>query len=306
MSSLSGNFLEQDARFLQIFHFTLVSSVALLVYDYMLTLREEVRFMWSRRMTFGKLLFFLNRYLPFVTGFFSIYSYTLSLQTNDEVCRDYHITASALTYFSFLVALGVLFTRTYAVWGSQRVVHAILVTTYVVFVGVTAYVLSLYIRGATPVQLSELPIVAFHRGCVIFFANDLVWIDCVLLTVCETLAVGLLIGRSITNRNFSHSQSSGGILDVMVRDGVGYYVCNIAITTANVVVLRRSSPFLRDFLLITQGVMENILCSRLLLHVYVVHDVHARRPPSTLESGSIELRVLPKRRLHGPKNEITV
>ncbi len=52
--------------------------------------------------------------------------------------------------------------------------------------------------------------------------------------------------------------------------------------------------------------MENILCSRLLLHVYVVHDVHARRPPSTLESGSIELRVLPKRPLRGHKNEITV
>ncbi|KLO15293.1 hypothetical protein SCHPADRAFT_275542 [Schizopora paradoxa] len=305
MSALPGNFLEQDARFLQIFHYTLVASVALLVYDYLLTLREEVRFMWMRRMTFGKMLFFLNRYLPFATGFFSIYSYTLTLHTGFTACRNYHIAASALAYFSFVVSLAVLFTRTYAVWGASKVINNSLIAIFVCFVGTTSYGLSVYVRGATPVQLSDLPFAAFHRGCVIFFANDLIWIDCVVLAVMETLAVGLLIAKSFMNRNHGHSQSNSRLLDVMVRDGVGYYVCNIAITTASVVVLRRSSPFLRDFMLITQGILENIMCTRLLLHVYVVHDAQMRGMSST-EGTLVELRALPKWNPHSSSKEHTI
>jgi len=299
MSSSANNFLAEDAKLLQIFHYTLVSTVALLIYDYMLTLNEEIRFMWSRRMTLGKVLFFLNRYLPFVTSFFALYAYILSLRTDIRTCREYHVVASCLAYVSFLVALAVQFMRAYAVWASVRAVHVVLVVTYVVFLGVASYVLFLYIRGATPVQLSELPLTTFHRGCVIFFANNLIWIDCVLLIVCETLAVSLLIGKSISN--YRHSHPTSGILGVMVRDGVGYFVCNIAITTINVVVLRRTSAFLRDFLLITQGVLENILCNRLLLHIYVVREASMRRP-SASESTSVELRALPKRRLRGAKN----
>ncbi|KLO05494.1 hypothetical protein SCHPADRAFT_724738 [Schizopora paradoxa] len=291
MSALPVNFLEQDARFLQIFHYTLVASVALLVYDYLLTLREEVRFMWLRRMTFGKILFFLNRYLPFAAGFISIYSYTLTLQTGFTTCRNYYIAASVLTYFSFVVCLAILFTRTYAVWGSSRVIQNTLIVIFVCFVGTTSYGFSLHVRGATPVQLSDLPFTTFRRGCVMYFANDIILIDCVVLAVMETFV--LLVSKSFINRSYGDSQSNVRLLDVMVRDGVGYFVCNIAITTANVVLLRRSSSFLRNFMLITQGILENILCTRLLLHVFVVHDAQMRRMLST-EGTLVELRALPK------------
>jgi len=56
----------------------------------------------------------------------------------------------------------------------------------------------------------------------------------------------------------------------MARDGIGYFFCAVAITTANLVVLRSATPNLRAFLYGTQGILQNILCSRLLLHIHAV------------------------------------
>lgn len=56
----------------------------------------------------------------------------------------------------------------------------------------------------------------------------------------------------------------------------------------------------------TQGILENVLCGRLLLHVYVVHEAHARRPSTSESPGnSMELHVFPRRPLRGPKVAMT-
>jgi len=74
--------------------------------------------------------------------------------------------------------------------------------------------------------------------------------------------------KNLVNRN----EAKRDILLLMVQDGIGYFACTLAITTLSLVLLKRVTPELRDILLATQGAVQNILCSRLLLHVRSVRD----------------------------------
>ncbi|TDL21755.1 hypothetical protein BD410DRAFT_289996 [Rickenella mellea] len=48
---------------------TLVFTGTLLVYDYMITFKREVKLVWMQKWTRGKAMFMLNRYLPFPDTF---------------------------------------------------------------------------------------------------------------------------------------------------------------------------------------------------------------------------------------------
>jgi len=57
--------LERE-RLLFCFRSSSLVSQVLLVYDYSCTLNQELEFIWSKPLSVGSLLFFVNRYLPFL------------------------------------------------------------------------------------------------------------------------------------------------------------------------------------------------------------------------------------------------
>uniref|UniRef100_A0A8H8CFU3 DUF6533 domain-containing protein n=1 Tax=Psilocybe cubensis TaxID=181762 RepID=A0A8H8CFU3_PSICU len=57
----------------QLVQSTLVACGTLLVYDYICTLDQEIAYAWTASWSFGTVLFFLNRYLPFVDTFLSLH-----------------------------------------------------------------------------------------------------------------------------------------------------------------------------------------------------------------------------------------
>lgn len=74
---------------------------------------------------------------------------------------------------------------------------------------------------------------------------------------------GMTVGRIDSRRN---------IMLVLVQDGIGYFACTLAITTANLIVLKGLTPALQDCLFIMQGVIQDILCSKVIFHVRAVND----------------------------------
>jgi len=248
--------IAQDVRDLWIVRFTAVATVAVLVYEYIITLDDEVKHMWSTRLTLGRVLFFMNRYLPFISTIINVNIFILS--TTPSSCRPEYLVAGAVAFLEFLTAIFVLFTRAYAVWAQNKMMLALLTTCYSITIGISAYVTSRYLMGTSTLNIELLP-----TGCIYIFNNRIVWIALVILIGCESLAFSLLLTKAV--KHFRYSSSN--LMVVMTRDGIGYFVCNIAITIANLIVLRRVSPVLCDFLLVTQGVLQNILCSRLLIHI---------------------------------------
>ena len=62
-------------------------DAGVVAYDFLLTIPDEVRVMWTRPLTGAKILFFLNRYL-FVTSNIIQVAFITAAHTNDRVSLD--------------------------------------------------------------------------------------------------------------------------------------------------------------------------------------------------------------------------
>ncbi|KLO17241.1 hypothetical protein SCHPADRAFT_937268 [Schizopora paradoxa] len=248
--------LAQNVEDLWIVRFTAVATLAVLVYEYIITVDDEIKHMWSPKLTLGRVLYFMNRYLPFISTVINVNIFVVN--TTPSSCRPEYLVAGAVAFIEFLTAVFVLFTRAYAVWAQNRAMLAILIICYAFTIGGSGYVTSRYLMGASTLNMKLLP-----TGCIYVFNNRIVWIALVNLIACESVALSLLLMKAV--RHFRYTSSN--LMVVMTRDGIGYFVCNIAITITNLIVLKRVSPVLCNFLLVTQGVLQNILCNRLLIHI---------------------------------------
>lgn len=214
--------------------------------------------MWSPRLTvkLGRVLFVMNRYLPFISTIMSINIFIIN--TKFSTCRTEYLVAASFVFIGYITAIFTLFTRAYAVWPQNQAMLTLLITFYSIALGTSAFVTARYFSGAIALNAELLP-----TGCAYAFANRIVWVALVISIGCESLALALLLMKAA--RHFRYSSSN--LMVVMTRDGIGYFVCNIAITIANLIVLRRLSPLLCNFLFVTQGALHNILCCRLLIHI---------------------------------------
>ncbi|KLO04116.1 hypothetical protein SCHPADRAFT_1003393 [Schizopora paradoxa] len=292
-------------RHVLIMRYTAVATSMLIFYEYMITFHNEIRYLWKRRSTFAGTLLGLGRYVPMLTSSHSIYLYTSAKDISS--CYPGYVVFASLCYVEFLVPLFVLFFRAYAVWGGAKPAFTFLVGLYVCFVASTIYLVYTYVRG---VSVPELRV---SRGCLYQFANDDIWYALLVLVFCEFLALGLIVIKLLQHMAYLKNRPRAlkqDLLTVVAHDGVGYFACSLGmsfarspedpltfgsvITTINLIALKhltvllhlslfyhgssdsyRSQPDLRDFLIGTQGALQNILCNRLLFHVYSLHEARS-------------------------------
>ncbi|KLO06128.1 hypothetical protein SCHPADRAFT_933239 [Schizopora paradoxa] len=250
-----------------------VSIISLIVYEYMIMFKYEVRYLWGRRFSLGTVLLALCRYLPFGT---ILQIYVLFLRVESPLCVNGYRAIACIIYAQFLLSVYlispavVLFARAYAVWGRAR--H-ILVFLSFVFAG--AFLGSLYSMVLFLVGIREQKS-NFSPHCLLTLGNDDMWIVVVIMVCCESLAFGLLLFKAIQHaremRGFDGESSTRNLLAVMARDGIIYFFCTLAITTANLIMIARIKSDSRDLLLAAQGAIQDILCNRLLIHVQVVNE----------------------------------
>ncbi|KLO15294.1 hypothetical protein SCHPADRAFT_938885 [Schizopora paradoxa] len=131
---------------------------------------------------------------------------------------------------------------------------------------------------------------AVDRGCMILYRNDVIWIALVILVFCETLSLALLLGKAVHDHWIVFKPVKGHVTGCYAL-GLGYYALNLAITAANLVILKRLSPELRDFLLITQGALQNLLCNRLLLHVHIANEARLHHYRSLTMLNKLDVRI---------------
>jgi len=249
----------------KVFQYFVVATTCLVSYEYLIMLDTEIRNLWGCRFTFGGALLLLCRYLP-LTSVLQAYFY---------------ISASDLDISSCITG----FRVSYAVWGGSKKVFCLLVVTFVVVLAGSSYLLYCNLLGVSMLAIRDL------NGCLPLTVNDDVWILLAGFVFLESLALDLLLLKYTQHatalKYFCRHESKRNIMLVMVQDGVGYFACTLAITTLNLVLLKRLTPELRDILLSAQGAVQNILCSRLLFHLRSVDD----SPNVTYESGTYESRI---------------
>jgi len=219
----------QAANYENVFHYLLVSTFTLLSTEYVLTLRDEIRFIWTSRFSLAKLLYVLNRYVPPINVIFSVYLFIFTEKTGEGLCRKEFIVMGSVVYFQFAIAYAVLCVRAYAVWKSVKPVAVLLVTLFIGSVSVQGYVVSIYFAGVIAFNLG-----GGVPGCLILLTNNKMWITLIVLVCSDAVALALLLIKSFT----AFRSSKSGLLTVMVRDGIGYFACVMGLSIANMIVLR--------------------------------------------------------------------
>jgi len=227
-------------------------------------LDNEIRYLWARRISLGSVLLFLCRYLPFASVS-HIYFYISTSNLTYSNCIAGFRATTCIVCVEFILSTLVLYTRVYTIWGGSKNISCLLVFTFAGMIAGAFYSLYLFLKQTIPILLLR------PNGCIHRAAHNDLWIALSILIFSESLSFGLLIlksvmhARAFENGNCIYSRRS--ILSLMVRDGVVYFACTLAITIANLIVIKRVTPYLRDFLFVIQGAIHNILCSRLFFHV---------------------------------------
>jgi len=126
----------------------LVACTTFVTYDYFLTLEQEVRYVWLRPWTAGKVLFLLVRYLFFLDTPVLMADYVMT-GPDDTSCRLSFDWVAALELPGLLVAWIVVGFRTWAIWNRNRLCGLIVCITVLGTAGVGLWDVVRFISGLT-------------------------------------------------------------------------------------------------------------------------------------------------------------
>ncbi|KAA1466943.1 hypothetical protein DENSPDRAFT_926248 [Dentipellis sp. KUC8613] len=98
-----------------------LGAFTLLIYDYLLTLPDEVALIWGSHWTITRAIFFLNRYVPFVNIGIGIYS-DFGYDTSNATCHALYSTIAWMIIFGVVVTMTIFILRTWAIWGKNQII----------------------------------------------------------------------------------------------------------------------------------------------------------------------------------------
>jgi len=149
--------------------------------------------------------------------------------TSNAACKPFLYLADILTLLLFIIGELVLFMRVYAVWYCKTWMYFLLIAIYIPGAAVSWYATVHTIKIATSVIVPEL----FPQGCIVSFPNRQFWVCFVVLLFHESSTLFLLLLRLLRFKHYTVS----ALLKLMIKDGVLYYICVLAMSVANISVL---------------------------------------------------------------------
>jgi len=164
----------------------------------------------------------------------------------------------------------------------------IMLTTFIVGFSAQGYITGRYMSGASALDSG-----AGTTGCIVLLATNDIWKSLIILLSTDTVALMTLLAKSLAT--FRKDMRNPSLLNVMAKDGIGYFSCVIGLSLANLIVLRRANPIVRDFFLLPQAAFQNALGVRIMLHLHVVDKkeaLYSSATPSlsTFRAPAIELK----------------
>ncbi|KAJ4463352.1 hypothetical protein C8J55DRAFT_532117 [Lentinula edodes] len=259
-----------------------MGAASLLVYDYFCTLDQEIELIWSSPFGLASMIFFANRYLPFIDSALSV-NINFNATLSAEECL---VQARATAWLMFIgIALSeiILMLRTYAIWGRQRSMLLFLIILTVVFI----------IPGIifTELALNSLQFVVFE-GCRLSTANDIIYLAFCLLTAYESILAAL-----ITIQAYKHlRQTRSPWVTKLYKDGIIFYFSLLVLSCANII-SALITPELGPWLEGPQRVVHSALCNRVLFLIFqgnsaTMPRVHPRDAETTTEGRGLPMATL--------------
>ncbi|KAF9261833.1 hypothetical protein L218DRAFT_904922 [Marasmius fiardii PR-910] len=257
-------------------HFNVAAS-CLFVYDFLLNIDLEYQFIWKAPWSIFKILFLLQRYLPFFDTVV-LDQYFIGYSTSFRPCITlYRITTWCSITGIFLSEI-VLGFRLWAIWGGRKPFMAGLILFFLACWVPSFVFFGRFIRGVS--YVSNKGMLSHHHGCLFSTQNNLIFMLWVLLMVYDT---GAFIMMAIPGIQAYRMGGYSTLLKAVYQEGLIYYGLIFVVSIMNVVLI---STLPRDFatlLAAFERILHSILASRSILHIReVASDTGHELPNSTV------------------------
>lgn len=215
----------------------LACNAALFVYEYLLTLADEAKFIWPSGLGVATILYYTSRY----TIIPEICAQMIFLLGNpsDFQCRFVTGYTSFSTGTGVMLGQGIIVLRTWAIWNGSRVLIWCLSLVAVIFVGIHFYLGANFIARAEVVASSTIHPRA--RGCSVLSSHNVLYVGWTLLCTYDIVLVGMTSIKYIQER--AATSFLGGSLPgrrgrarltiALYRDAFSYFAIMLVFALAN-------------------------------------------------------------------------
>ncbi|KLO07524.1 hypothetical protein SCHPADRAFT_644826 [Schizopora paradoxa] len=280
----------QVLRDMQLSKYVNVATFALLIYDYVATLPDEINYVWPSKWNAGKVLYLVQRYMVFIDPMLFII-YIMSPELSFPACKNLFSAFAGLAVCGNVITEIILSMRTYAIWGQSRLVLGMLVIfNFALFVSRVATTRR-YLDNLQPMPY---PIKAVVACSPTRFESQMpVWITYAIVIVFELTIVTLTIYKALATLecrlrpNSSPRQvRSSDFTTTLYYDAISFFVILFLLSVANEVITADPKYFnLVSLLTETQRVIHAILSGKIILHLRKA----ARHSPSQASFFSLEM-----------------
>ncbi|KLO14366.1 hypothetical protein SCHPADRAFT_903308 [Schizopora paradoxa] len=229
-------------------------------------------------MSFAKMVFIANRYIPLINVSFAIYTFFLAEEVSPKVCYNEYVASASIGLFQLQLAYAVICLRACAVWNFAWTAKGILLVSIVANVSSQGYVGGKFLASKMVLN----PGVSGTKHCVTStFADASVWVVFLTVVLVDLVPLTLLLMKSF--QHFRSSPLNTSLLAVMARDGIAYFLIVFALSLANLFVIVIPNPLFKNTFVFSQTSFQNALCVRLLLHLRTVNE-ESESPMETISS----------------------
>ncbi|KAG2755246.1 hypothetical protein P692DRAFT_201851247 [Suillus brevipes Sb2] len=129
---------DSEAKQILLCTYFVLAGNSILMYDHVMTLSEEITFIWRRPKALSAMLFVLNRYLALLGMIYSLLMQPFLV--SDEVCSKYTAYRQLVIFFQGIIICIIMAIRTYALYGCSRCLLALMTIIIIALVGVACAV----------------------------------------------------------------------------------------------------------------------------------------------------------------------
>ncbi|KAF9035722.1 hypothetical protein BDZ89DRAFT_480978 [Hymenopellis radicata] len=239
-----------------------VSATALYVFDYLLTLEQEVDLIWGSKWTITKLLYLVTRYSTFVTA--GVFLWTdVTPNMSAENCLVVYKMDGWLATAGVVLAEVILTLRTWAVWNRHRFLTVCMPVLFLAHFVAVFTVMGIFLSS---IQFLILPLPDL-KGCLVSAANPIFRWDFITSMMYEGVMLLLMVAKSYQQFREAREISSSRLLNVILKDGVMYYLYLSVLNITNIIVISSVAPDLLSLLGLLIRIIHAMLACRVITNI---------------------------------------
>jgi len=204
------------------------SALTLYVWEFFLTLPDEVEYFWGAPWTFIKFLFFVNRYFTLLLVIIMAL-FDLNVHPTKDICFAWATFAIFAGISSAFVVEVILQVRLYALYRQNKTIILVVSTLFVV--QITTMITIALSKLKPDAGLLMIPGFDSHLPICSSIIPDKFFAFWIPVMTFDFILLVLVTSRAIVHhRSLSdNSWSSSVLMSILVRDSLFYFVCNFSI-----------------------------------------------------------------------------